>query len=395
MHQFFIKLYLITLSISVFSSLPGMAQEMNLSGKIIDASNNEPVEFANLGVVGTFLGTASDLDGNFSLEIDEMYVDFTIRISAVGYQPKEVVISQLRAEDEVVIKLAPASYGISQVDVMAQSKVLHGIIKSSVNLITENYFNRACRYSLFVLREESKGSKKQEAIVTMADESGYGDRSYSDAFTKQSYEVDELRRNYEGTPVKGGLINLDDLLLFDVVRVRGNVLDTAFLDNYEFELKETVAINEDSVWVIAYKSDQPMFASTGEARVKKYHGVVYISKNDHAVLRNELNIESDGYFQFGRTAFADEALLDKKIKSVDYRIVTTYRKEGSDWMLSRINLAQELHGYSSDHSGEVNMKLVVLKGNVVKGKINPSEKRDYFSNKEMNEGFWDRFTLPE
>ncbi len=36
-----------------------------LKGTIVDGSTNEPVAFANLGLLGTVAGVASDMDGKF------------------------------------------------------------------------------------------------------------------------------------------------------------------------------------------------------------------------------------------------------------------------------------------------------------------------------------------
>ncbi len=50
--------------------LLGKAQEtsrIKIKGTVTDASTGEPVPFANLGVVGTLAGVASDMDGAFEL----------------------------------------------------------------------------------------------------------------------------------------------------------------------------------------------------------------------------------------------------------------------------------------------------------------------------------------
>ena len=39
-----------------------------VSGRMIDASNNEPLSFGTVTVVGTSKGTVSDVDGYFRLE---------------------------------------------------------------------------------------------------------------------------------------------------------------------------------------------------------------------------------------------------------------------------------------------------------------------------------------
>ena len=45
------------------------AQKATLTGKIVDAVSNEPLPFVNIIVSGTFIGTTTDLDGNFTCGI--------------------------------------------------------------------------------------------------------------------------------------------------------------------------------------------------------------------------------------------------------------------------------------------------------------------------------------
>ena len=78
--QFFSILILsIILSNKVFS------QTGKVAGQVLDAGNNEPVIGANVIVMGTTMGAATDLNGNYSI-LGLAPGDYTIRVSAVGYQ---------------------------------------------------------------------------------------------------------------------------------------------------------------------------------------------------------------------------------------------------------------------------------------------------------------------
>jgi len=264
--------------------------KLKMNGKVVDASDNKPVEFANIGVNGTFLGTASDIDGVFSLAIDEQYADFDVVISAVGYQAKKMKVKDLTGGN-VVVKMTPAVYGLSEVDIKARSKVLCGIIRSAGNLVTQNYVLGPVLYKTFYVKEKEQ-QQKTEAVISVFDSKGYGDRSYTDAFINRSYKVDEIRRNFDYRPVENGSSDIDDLLLFDVVRVRGNILDSAGLYDFKLKLEDITTYGGDSVWVISYLNDDPDFSTTGNNKVTSYSGVIYISKTTSAVLRNEISIES-------------------------------------------------------------------------------------------------------
>ena len=109
---------IITLFISSFS----FAQNAEIMGRITDASNNEPVPFANIIVTGTQIGSISDLDGNFIItglqpgfiKLQVSFVGYTTKIShdillsnnnipfiEIDLEPSEETI------DEVVITVNP------------------------------------------------------------------------------------------------------------------------------------------------------------------------------------------------------------------------------------------------------------------------------------------------
>lgn len=65
--------------------------QTDISGKVVDESS-EPILGANVIVVGTGTGTASDFDGNFTLQVDQT-PPFDVQISSIGFQTQTVAIT--------------------------------------------------------------------------------------------------------------------------------------------------------------------------------------------------------------------------------------------------------------------------------------------------------------
>lgn len=103
------------LAISLIS-LAGFGQNAVVKGTITDASNNEPLPFANIVVEGTQTGTTSDLDGNFT--ITGLEPGF-IRLvgSYLGYKTttSEDILLNNNSIPYVELKLEPASELLNEV----------------------------------------------------------------------------------------------------------------------------------------------------------------------------------------------------------------------------------------------------------------------------------------
>jgi iron complex outermembrane recepter protein len=82
------------------SAQDGPVINATVSGKVLDARNNEPLIGATVTIKGTTNGGATDVNGNFSL-LTGQKLPFILVVSYVGYLKKEVLIN----ENKVEIKL--------------------------------------------------------------------------------------------------------------------------------------------------------------------------------------------------------------------------------------------------------------------------------------------------
>lgn len=85
-----------------------------VTGTIIDFESGEPIIGASIAVVGQGVGTISDLDGNFSIQLKKM--DTKLEVSFLGYKKQ---ILSVPADKKLVIRLRPASEMLEEVVVTA------------------------------------------------------------------------------------------------------------------------------------------------------------------------------------------------------------------------------------------------------------------------------------
>lgn len=78
------------LLIAVLTSLGMVAQNVNVSGTVRSSLDGEPLIGVTVMVKGSTTGTATDVDGNFSINAKQ---GSTLQFSYIGYTPQEVKVS--------------------------------------------------------------------------------------------------------------------------------------------------------------------------------------------------------------------------------------------------------------------------------------------------------------
>jgi len=150
------KKKILSLFILLFLSLGyAAAQTGTLDGNIIDGEFVEPMAFANVLIKGTTIGTTSDFDGKYQLELESG--TYTIVFSFVGYNTQEI--------SDVVIK--PGE--VTTQDVTLNTNSLETIvITTSVKRNTENAVLDFQKKSAVVLDGLSAQSIKSTGASNLA-----------------------------------------------------------------------------------------------------------------------------------------------------------------------------------------------------------------------------------
>jgi len=119
----------------MFLSLSIFAQKGIIKGKVVNAKSNEPLEFANIVIQGTLIGSTSDLDGNFIFTgIDPGFV--RVVVSSVGFET--TVSSEIQVQGNqtsfVDIAVPEAAFAIQEVVVRKNINVKR--IESPISVLS-------------------------------------------------------------------------------------------------------------------------------------------------------------------------------------------------------------------------------------------------------------------
>lgn len=105
------KLFLILMTLCAVT-WSAMAQTRHISGTVVDAANNEPLIGATVMPIGGGQGAATDVDGNFSLNIPSNVKQ--LKVSYVGYKEQTVPV-----QAKMMVYLASADTNLDDVVVIA------------------------------------------------------------------------------------------------------------------------------------------------------------------------------------------------------------------------------------------------------------------------------------
>lgn len=121
------KLFLIMMTV-LACSWSVSAQTRTVKGTVVDAANNEPLIGATVMPVGGGQGTATDIDGNFTLTVPSSVK--TANVSYVGYTTKTVTLAA-----EMLIELESTSTNIDEVVVVAYGTANKESLTGSVAVV--------------------------------------------------------------------------------------------------------------------------------------------------------------------------------------------------------------------------------------------------------------------
>lgn len=110
-------------------SLHSMAQSVVIKGNVKNANTKEGIPAVSVAIKGTQQGVYTDEKGEFSLSVSKLPV--TLVISSVGYEAKEITVSNALAD--VNVELATAST-LGQEVVVSATRVATKILESPVSI---------------------------------------------------------------------------------------------------------------------------------------------------------------------------------------------------------------------------------------------------------------------
>ena len=106
---------ILTVSLSLTAQEQERVYKQQIAGTVFETNSDIPVEYVNIGIVGKNIGTVSDQNGNYKLQINHENYNDTLQFSCIGYYPYSVTVLDFIHLNSQNVRLEKRSYNLTEV----------------------------------------------------------------------------------------------------------------------------------------------------------------------------------------------------------------------------------------------------------------------------------------
>ena len=317
--MYFLFGYLMT-ALLLLSSYPLQAQEEGnyfiVSGTVKDKQTKKKLEYVNISVPGTNVGTITNSDGEFTIKVQDSLQAKVVEISHIGYYNYRIALTGNDMVDENVMLTQNANV-LEEVVVRAHDPRM--LVEEAMNRIGKNYSEKPTLLTGFYRETAQKGKRYiniSEAIIdvykTPYDEDASRDRV-------QIFKGRALLSQKASDTLIVKLLGGPNLSLYvDIVKNPDILLDKTTLGYFSFRMEESVVMDNRSQYVISFQPQAILPYAL-------HYGKLYIDKESLAFTRAEFNLNMEDRDK------ATSAILKKKpaglrFRPVEVSFLVTYKQ---------------------------------------------------------------------
>lgn len=325
----FFRLMLVALSISIIT--PAWAQADKdfyvVKGIVKDKTTNRILEYANISVTGTNIGTVANKDGEFSIKIKNDIKAESIEVSRIGYKTEVIPVNGVRI-DKLVVYLTPKDNILEAITILGKDPA--ELVQEAISKIGDNYSNGDNLLSGFyreTIKKRSTFVNVAEAIVEI----------YKTKYNDQRLEGD-LVQVYKGRRIISP--KMDDTLLvkllggpnlsiyIDAVKNPDLMLTNMNMSDYYYRMELPVMIDDRPHYVVSFEPQVVL-------PYPLYFGKYYIDRETLTFSRVEFSLSMDDKSK------ATQMILKKKPFSLRFKpeevsFMVNYKRMGDKSYLNYV-----------------------------------------------------------
>jgi protease II len=369
-----------------FLSVSLLAQsQLTLKGMVTDSDSDEPLSFSYVTLTGVALGTVTDGDGAFVLNIPAVHADKSIVFSYLGYERKTYAISALAEMSPVIIRLGKDVKQIKEVVIKPDKSIsAKQLLKRVINNIEQNYAqtpvllkgyyretvaengayisyaDAAAEIHYARYREKSYSWKDysldaQRSISSLSNSNMYNGKSlHRGHFHSQTMNEDQAKvidsrssKNLTKTDMYAN-VQAGPLGIFskDYLKYKAAFFSDKKFKKFDFEIGEVLMEGVGYVYVLSYRTvitKEEMEELEKKNKLKPFYksyrfrllqGKIYVDKETYAVLKFESTVPSEF-----KKYFCSYTTMN--YKHFDYKLNIEYQKIGDTYHLKYLRHEDE------------------------------------------------------
>lgn len=292
---------------------------ITISGVVRDKHNKKRLEYVNISIPGSNVGTVTNTEGEFSLKIKETDRNKMADVSHVGYFNSKISLGENSSKKQT-IWMYPYINLLNEVTIHAQNPIY--IVQEAIKKIPVNYGNKSNMLTGFYREIAQKGRRYvniSEAIVNIYK------TPYSETIERDRAQISKGRRlisQRERDTLAVKLLGGPVIAVYqDIVKNPDFLFDIESLSYYKFRMEEPTSIG-----------NRPQFVISFEPRVNLpyalCYGKLYIDKERLSFSRAEFNLSMNDKNK------ATQAILRKKplglrFKPIEVSYLVAYEDRGN------------------------------------------------------------------
>lgn len=297
---------------------------ITIEGKVIDSETKEPLIFVTVTAEGTNIGTVTNTEGMFTLNIEKGIQVEEIIFKHLGYKNKTVPLIRFTTEENI-IKMD--SYFVPLEEVVVRPENPYEILTEVLNKIPQNYSADANKHMAFY-RETIKNKRKyvsiSEAVVEIFK------APYNDNMAFDLVKLYKGRKSANVNPQDTIIMKLKGgpktALLLDLAKNPEIIFAEDFMEQYKFNIDKIVNINDKQNYIIDFKQienpEYPLF-----------NGKLYVDIKTLAITAAEFSINLENEIEAAKI-FVRKKPLMMKIVPISTSYIVKYEEDNGKYYFS-------------------------------------------------------------
>ncbi|MCF8346994.1 MAG: carboxypeptidase-like regulatory domain-containing protein [Bacteroidales bacterium] len=307
---------------------------LTVHGNITDQLTGRPLAYATLSVFDTYLGTISNEEGRFTLQIPDTLAQPVIVSSFIGYRNQYTPVS-IRSEKQLKIRMDKNLISLQEVIIRYHDPV--SLLSATIEKINENFMSEPAAMQAYYRENVTRNDKSMLFTETVAE---IAKAPYTSSLFAERTRILKGRKisniNQQDTVILKIRSGLNTMLQLDIIKHPPAFLSPDFSVIYDLNFSDVVSFRDHLVYVISFEPKKNL-------EDIYFMGDIYIDQETLAI------VAADFHYDPERLSREEDMFVARKSRSIRIRPVSA---------MYHVEYKESDHGFHlSMVQGEVRFKV--------------------------------------